>query len=116
MINRIWVQIYKGSGLKSILTQLEISLIFIKNEIDIFMISETKIDNSFLISQFTMTGYSVPFRLDRTSCGGGILLFVREDNLCKIIKTDCNADSEVIFVEINLKKKKMVTLLFLQSA
>ena len=77
----------------------------IKNEIDIFMISETKIDNSFPISQFTMTGYSIPFRLDRTSHRGGILLFVREDIPCKIIKTDCNADFEGIFVEINLRKK-----------
>ena len=78
----------------------------IKNEIGIFMISETKIDNSFSISQFTMTGYSIPFRLDRTSHGGGILLFVREDIPCKIIKTDCDADFEGIFVEINLRKKK----------
>ena len=28
-----------------------------KNQLDIFVISETKIDNSFAISQFTMTGY-----------------------------------------------------------
>ena len=68
------------------------------------MISETKIDNSFPISQFTMTDYSIPFRLDRTSHGGGILLFVREDIPCKIIKTDCDADFEGIFVEINLRK------------
>ena len=53
-----------------------------------------------------MTGYSIPFRLDRTSHGGGILLFVREDIPCKIIKTDCDADFEGIFVEINLRKKK----------
>ena len=48
----------------------------IKNEIDIFIISETKIDNSFPLSQFTMTGYSysIPFRLDQTSHGGGIFL------------------------------------------
>ena len=52
-----------------------------------------------------MTGYSIPFRLDRTSHGGGILLFVREDIPCKIIKTDCDADFEGIFVEIILKKK-----------
>ena len=37
------------------------------NETDTFMISETKTDNSFPISQFTMTGNSFPFRLDRTS-------------------------------------------------
>ena len=69
-----------------------------KIEIDIFMISETKIDNSFPISQFTMAGYSIPFMLDRPSQWGGILLFVREDIPCKIIKTDCNADFEGIFV------------------
>ena len=103
VIKRIWVLIYIRSGLKtpqesyldkSILTQSEISLIYL-------WISETKIDNSFSISQFTMTGYSIPFRLDRTSHGGRILLFVREDIPCKIIKTDC----EGVFVEINLRKK-----------
>ena len=78
----------------------------IKNEVDIFVISETKIDNSFPISQFTMTGYSIPFRFDRTSHEGGILLLVREDISCKIIKTGCDADFEGIFVEIILRKKK----------
>ena len=63
----------------------------IKTEIDTLMISETKIENSFPISQFTMTGYSISLRLDQASHGGGILLFVREDIPCNIIKTDCNA-------------------------
>ena len=78
----------------------------INNEIDVLMILETKIDNNFPISRFTMTGYSIPFRLDRASHGSGILLFVREDIPCKIIKTDCDADFEGTFVEINLRKKK----------
>ena len=66
------------------------------------MISETKIDSSFPISQFSMTGYSIPFRLDRTSHGGGILFFVIKDIPCKIIITDCDSDFEDIFVEVNL--------------
>ena len=78
----------------------------IKNGIDIFISSETKIDNSFPISQFTKTDYSISFRFDRTSHGGGILLFAREDIPCKIIKIDCDADFEGIFVEIILRKKK----------
>ena len=78
----------------------------IKNEIDILMISENKIDNSFPISRFTMTGYSIPFRLDLASHGGGIFLFVREYITCKIYKTDCDGDFGGIFVDINLKKKK----------
>ena len=80
----------------------------IKSEIDISMVTETKTDNSFAISQFTMTGYLIPFRLDRTSDGGRILFFVREDISCKIIKTDsdCDDDFDGIFVETNLRKKK----------
>ena len=46
----------------------------IKFEIDIFMILETKIDNSFPISQFTMAVYSIPFRYDWKSRGDEILL------------------------------------------
>ena len=36
------------------------------------LISETKVDNTFSVSQFCVPGYSVPFRLDRTGKGGGI--------------------------------------------
>ena len=36
------------------------------------LISETKVDNAFPVSQFCVPGYSVPFRLDRTEKGGGI--------------------------------------------
>ena len=61
-------------------------------EIDIFMISETKIDNSFLISQLIMTGYSVLFRLDRKIRWGGTILFFNEDIPCKSTKTDCDTD------------------------
>ena len=38
------------------------------------MVSETKLDNSFLID-----GYTSPFRLDRDNNRGGIMLFVRVD-------------------------------------
>ena len=80
----------------------------IKNEIDILMISETKIDNSFPISQFTMTGYSIPFRLDRTSHGGGILLFVREDIPSKIaielFKVGGNLSNNIMYGIFQIRK------------
>ena len=80
----------------------------IKNEIDILMISETKIDNSFPISQFTMTGYSIPFRLDRTSHGGGILLFVREDIPSKIaielFKVGGNISNNIMYGIFQIRK------------
>ena len=47
----------------------------IKDNVDIIMISETKIDDSFPLSQFKIDGFSSPFRLDRNSHGGGIMIF-----------------------------------------
>ena len=38
------------------------------------LISETKVDNEFPVSQFCVAGYSVPFKLDRTGKGGGMTL------------------------------------------
>ena len=62
--------IFGQININSIRNKFDLLMNIIKNEIDILMISETKIDNSFPVSQFTMTVYSIPFRLDRTSHGG----------------------------------------------
>ena len=58
--------IFGQININSIKNKFDLLMNIIKNEIDIFMISETEIDNSFPISQFTMAGYSIPFRLNRT--------------------------------------------------
>ena len=42
----------------------------ITRNIDILMISETKLDSSFPTGQFLINGYSEPFRIDRNSQGG----------------------------------------------
>ena len=54
----------------------DLSMIIIKNKTDVFMVVETETDNSFLISQFIIAGYSISFRLDQTSRVDGVLLFV----------------------------------------
>ena len=50
----------------------------IKGNIDVLLVSETKIDYSFPIGNFLIDGFSTPYRLDRNSNGGGLILFVRE--------------------------------------
>ena len=47
--------------------------------IDIFIISETKLDDSFPQGQFLIESFHSPFRFDLNRTGGGILLYVRED-------------------------------------
>ena len=57
----------------------------VKYNIDILMVSETKLGSSFPQIQFKREGYTYPFRYDRNSHGAGILLFIREDIPTKII-------------------------------
>ena len=59
-----------------------------KYKIDIFLISETKLDSSFPTGQFVIKSYSTPFRLNRNQNGGDLLLYVSEDIPCKILKKD----------------------------
>ena len=47
--------------------------------VDILMVSETKIDDTFRESQVLIEGSSTPYRLDRRAMGRGSLLDIRED-------------------------------------
>ena len=60
----------------------------INNYVDILMILETKIDETFPDAQFCIDGYSTPYHFDRNSNGGGILLYAREDVSSKMTKAD----------------------------
>ena len=79
----------------------------IKGKVDILLISGTKIDETFLPSQFHIPGFSSPYRLDRTKNGGGNLIYIRENVPSKNINIKkFRLDIECIFIEINLYKKK----------
>ena len=76
----------------------------IMGNIDFLLISETKLDSSFPTGQFLSNGYSEPFRIDRNSQGGGIMLYVREDIPSKLVGVE-TSPTEGFYVEINLRKK-----------
>ena len=50
--------------------------LMVAEEIDILMITETKLDDSFPASQFSIQDFRTPFRIDRNKNGGGILLYI----------------------------------------
>ena len=78
----------------------------IDNNIDIFLISEAKLDDSFPLAQFLIEGFSAPYRYNRYSKGGGLLFYIREDILSKILTCSFYCDIETLLVEINLRKRK----------
>ena len=57
-------------NINSIRNKFESLVTFVGNNLDILMISETKIDDTFPKSKFLIEGFSKPFRLDRTAKGG----------------------------------------------
>ena len=73
--------------------------------IDVLMISETKIVGSFPIWNFLLTEFSAPYRSSRRSKGGTILVYVREDISSNLLSIE-NKPMEGFYVDLSLHKKK----------
>ena len=76
----------------------------IGNNVDILLISKTKLNDTFPNGQFLMNSLHPPFRKDRAERGRGGLLYIQEDVPCMDIMVTPEPNIEAIFVEI----KKMV--------
>ena len=83
----------------------------ISGNVDILVIVETKLDQTFPENQFRINGFKKPYRRDRTANGGGIMIFVRED-IPSLEKENHTLphNVEAIFVEINLRKSKFLLI------
>ena len=60
--------------------------------VDFLVVTDTKLDDTFLTSQFLVTGFSVPYRLDRNRNGGGIMIFIRDDIPSRVLTKHVFAD------------------------
>ena len=88
-------------NINSLRNKSELLVDQVKGNIDVLIISETKIDDSFPFGNFLIGGFSKSFRLDRDSLGGGILLYVREDIPSNLLEVETKP-IEGFYVEINL--------------
>ena len=79
-------------SINSIRNKFEVLKFIIDNNIDIFLISETKLDDSFPSPQFLIKRFSAPYRFDRNSKGGGLLFYIREDIPSEILTYTSNCD------------------------
>ena len=82
----------------------------IKRTFDIFLIIETKIDDSFPNEQFKIEGYK-SFRKDRDTFGGGFLFYVNEKLNCRSLESCLpNMIIEILPFEIRLLNSKWLIL------
>ena len=88
----------------SIRNKLDLLSDQVKEKVDISIISEIKIDESFPICHFEIDGFNTPFGVDKDQKFGGITLYVREHVPAKLLSID--RTNECCFVELNLKRTK----------
>ena len=97
-LNRI---IMAHLNINSIRNKFEMLKEVVGTKIDILLISETKLDDTFPLNQFVLEVFTPPCKLDRAKHGGGLMLFVSFSKLLPNI--DPLGNIENIFVEINLR-------------
>ena len=77
--------------------------------LDILLISETRLDDSFPTAQFLLNGFPKQY-VDWCSNGGRILLYIRDDIPSRLLSNSNKAES--IFAEINFREKKWLICAF----
>ena len=105
-VNRVIIGTLNINSLSPKFEQLKL---IIGNYLDVLVIQETKLDPSFPTAQFMINGYTKPYRLDRNRNGGGVIIYIREDIPSKELKKhNFTKNIEGLFIEINLRKTKLL--------
>ena len=105
ILNRI---VISHINVTSIRNKFELLAEAVMGNVDILMVTETKIDESFRTSQFVIPGFTSPYHFGRTKDGGGILVYVKENIPSKLLNISYNikSDIECRGIEVNLRKVK----------
>ena len=95
------------------------SLVYMLDKnVDIFLISETKLDDLFPSVQFKI-GFTTPYRYDRKVKGGGLLLYIREDIPSRLLQCKSQCSIGILSAERwddQFEKKKVVFKMLVQSS
>ena len=77
------------------------------NYVDIFIATETKINEPFPTAQFAIDGFHKPLWLDAADKSRGLLVYVRSYlPLRQLTKHEISSDNQALVLEINLTKEK----------
>ena len=107
-MNRVIIAHININSLANIFDQLKLLL---QNNIDIPIVGETKLDDTFPNNQFQIDSFSKPYRMDRNRFEGGVMIFIRGDIPNKMVfKHTFPNDIESMLIEINLKNSKFLLL------
>ena len=94
-------------NINSIRNKFDLLIPAVVRNLDILLITKTKIDSSFPEAQFEIDGFTTPYRVDRDCHGGRILLYIKQDIPSKLlINLKTSKNLEGVFIELNFRRKK----------
>ena len=97
--------------INSLLNKFEQLKELVMEHIDVLVVKETKLDDSFPTSQFLMKGFAEPFRLDRNRNKGGVMIYIGDDIPSRVLlKHVFPSDIEGLYIELNFRKCKWLLL------
>ena len=99
--------IFEHLNINSLRNKFESISELIKENFEIFLINETKLDASFPSNRFAMSGYKF-VRKDRSKFWGGIAFFINDQLPSRPIKIDNPSDIEILTIEITIRKNKFL--------
>ena len=83
----------------------------IKGKVDIFLINETKLDESLLSNQFAISSYKF-IKRDRNKFEGGIAFYITDKLPSRTKKFENLTDVEILTIEIIRKSEIFVTEIY----
>ena len=99
---------FEHLNVNSVRNKSEALEFLIKDKLDVFLVSESKLDSSFPEAEFKIPGYRI-FRQDRDEYGGGLIFYNNQNIPCKKIETfHFTSSIEILTLEINLGKEKLL--------
>ena len=98
-------------NINSIRNKIDQLRLLLDQNVDILIVEETKIDETFPAGQFSIEGFMPPFRRDRNQHGGGILVYVKDNIPAKLVENQqLPNDIEAIFIELNFRRNKWLLM------
>ena len=83
---------------------------FIKTKLDIFLASDTNIDQIFLTHGFSIYQNKM-YHKDQNLCGGGLFFYMKENILCReLIPAQIGSSSETIFLDITWQTRSRLDI------
>ena len=110
-INNVNNLVVASININSIRNKFDQLKLLVNDNVDILIVEETKIDETFPTGQFIMDGYMPPFRKDRNQYGGGLLIYVKDNIPAKLVENyKMPTDIESIFIELNFRRNKWLLM------